>query len=177
MVNLISELLPLVVLISNVLGAVLLVALLTKHSFGRGIVHWVGRHALTLGLLVALVAVSGSLFYSNVKGYTPCILCWWQRMAVYPLLVLFVVALWKKDRRVFRYVLPLSVIGLIISIYHSYVQWGGSPLIPCDATATCNKLYVFTYGYITIPTMVVSATILMILFYFANRVYENSHSR
>ena len=173
MVNLFTQMMPWAVLLSNILAAVLFLALLMRRSFGGGIVRFVGEHALAFGLLFSAVAVGGSLFYSNVVGFPPCYLCWWQRIVVYPLLPLFLVAVWKRDRGVFRYAMPLSVIALILSLYHSYVQWGGSPLIPCDVTASCSKLYVYAFGYITIPTMVLSIAVLYMLLYWSNRVYQS----
>jgi disulfide bond formation protein DsbB len=172
MTSLIQQSLPFFVLISNIIAIVLFISLLMKNPFA----HWAGRHSLALGLFISAAAVFGSLFYSNVVGFDPCLLCWWQRIAIYPTSVLLLVALIKKDRGVWRYVLPLSLIGLFISLYHSYVQWGGSPLIPCDATASCSKLYVFAFGYITIPTMVLSVAVLMILLYWANKAYIRSNS-
>lgn len=173
MVNSLQQLLPWAVLISNVLGVALFLALLMKRSGGKDIVHWVGKHALGLGLILSVIAVSGSLFYSNVVGFEPCTLCWWQRIAIYPLLILFLTAIKDGDRGVFKYVWRLSVIALVISLYHSYVQWGGSPLIPCSATASCSKLYVYAFGYVTIPTMVLSVAVLMLLLAWANKVYQS----
>jgi disulfide bond formation protein DsbB len=173
MANLISTLLPWAVLGSNILAGILLLALLFKRSWGSEIVHFSGKHSVKLGFLLSLAAVGGSLFYSNVIGFEPCILCWWQRIAIYPLLVLFAVGLKKRDRGVWSYALPLSLFGLILSLYHSYVQWGGSPLIPCSATASCAKLYVYEFGYVTIPTMVLSLAILYVLLYFANRAFQS----
>lgn len=143
-----------------------------KNSFAL----FVGRYALFLGLLTAVVAISGSLFYSNAVGFTPCYLCWWQRIALYPILPLFIVAMINKDRGVFKYVFPLALIGLVLSVYHSYVQWGGSPLIPCDVTASCSKLYVYAFGYITLPTMSLTIVVTILLLYWANKIYENRHA-
>src|SRR5687767_8190149 len=120
MINLLTQSLPVGVLVLNIISLVLLVALLTHRSFGKGIASWVGKHSLVLGLLLSLAAVVGSLFYSNVVGFEPCLLCWWQRIAIYPLLVIYTVAIIKRDRGVFHYVLPLSLIALLLSIYHSY---------------------------------------------------------
>ena len=177
MPNLILSLLPWAVLASNIAALVLFVSLIFRDSFGREIATWAGKHALALGLLVSSGAVFGSLFYSNVMGYEPCVLCWWQRLAIYPTFILFLTALFRKDRKVFHYVFPLSLIAAVISTYHSYVQWGGSPLIPCDVEGTCNRLYVYAFGYITIPTMVLSVAVLLILLWWANKIYENRNSR
>jgi disulfide bond formation protein DsbB len=176
MINTVASTLPFLILLSNIMMVVFFLALLGKASWGQGLVKWVGKHALVLGFWMSFSAVLGSLFYSNVMNFLPCILCWWQRIAIYPLVVLFTVALKKQDRGVFSYVLPLSLMALVISTYHSYVQWGGSPLIPCSATATCTKIYVDAFGYITIPTMVLSISIAFLLLYWANKIYENRHA-
>lgn len=167
MIVAIQSVMPILIVVSHVGLVVLLVSLLTKNRFA----YWVGKHALSLGLFAAAVAVAGSLFYSNVIGFPPCVLCLWQRIAIYPLLVLFIVAIRKGDRGVFEYVLPLSLIAFLLAAYHSYVQWGGNPLIPCDATASCSKLYVSAFGYVTIPTMSLTIALAMILLYFANRLH------
>lgn len=174
MANLISQLLPWAVVGSNIFAALLLLALLTRDSWGESMVKWTGQYALKLGFALSLGVVFGSLFYSNVMNFEPCVLCWWQRIALYPLLPIFAVALFKRDRGVFKYVLPLSLVAAVISIYHSYIQWGGSPLIPCDAEGSCSKLFVYEFGYVTIPTMVLSAAALYLLLYFANRFYKHS---
>ncbi len=176
MKNLILQSIPYLVLLLNILTLILFVSILSRQTWGKEVVEWVHSKALVLGLLISFGAVLGSLFYSVVMHYTPCVLCYWQRIALFPLLVLFKVALWKKDRGVFRYVVPLSVTGLLIAIYHSYIQWGGNPLIPCDAAGTCTKLYVYAFGYITIPTMVISVAIPIILLAWVNHIYENRNA-
>lgn len=176
MISAIQSVIPYLVLSSHIALGVLFVALLSHRSFGKDISHWVGKHALTLGFLVSLVAVLGSLFYSNVVGFDPCVLCWWQRIFIYPTLILFITALINKERGVFRYILPLSLIASVIALYHSYVQWGGDPLIPCSATASCSKLYVYAFNYITIPSMSLTIGLALILIYWANRIYENRNS-
>jgi hypothetical protein len=174
MASLISQLLPWAVLGSNILAAVLLSALIFRKSWGRDIVYWVGTHAIPLGLFLSVAAVFGSLFYSNIIGFEPCYLCWWQRIAIFPLLPLFAIGAYRKDRGVFKYSLPLALIAVVLSIYHSYIQWGGNPLIPCPATSTCDKLFVYEFGYITIPTMVLSVAVLYVLLYIANRVHKSN---
>jgi disulfide bond formation protein DsbB len=176
MIAQIQSALPFLVVGFHLILVFSLLALIFRNSWGKKVVHLAGQYSLHLGLLVAIIAVLGSLFYSNGVGFEPCYLCWWQRVALYPLLVLFTSALFVKDRGVFRYILSLSLIGMILSLYHSYVQWGGSPLIPCDATASCTKLYVYAFNYVTIPTMSLTISVAMVLLYFANKVYENRHA-
>ncbi|WP_163971324.1 disulfide oxidoreductase [Oceanobacillus halotolerans] len=100
-----------------------------------------------------LVATLGSLFFSEVMGYTPCELCWIQRIFMYPLVVIYGVALWKKDISIALPGLILSSIGMIVSIYHYSIQklpmlqeTGGS----CG-NVPCNVQYINYGGFITIP--------------------------
>jgi disulfide bond formation protein DsbB len=153
MKELIQNLLPYAVLISHFVFVLILLAFIFRRSWGREMIQRIRKHSLGLGLLVSSVAIIGSLFYSNIVGFVPCDLCWWQRIFLYPQLVLFIVAFKARDKDVFRFTLPLSVIAVIISIYHSYVQISGNSLLPCSATATCTKVYVLAFNYVTIPMM------------------------
>jgi hypothetical protein len=133
----------------------LLAAVCFPHvSQSRAILKVVGRYALELGFLVAFGALAGSLYYSNVVGYEPCTLCWWQRIFIYPQLIIFTIGYWRKDKNAFNYTLALSVIGGVIALYHSYIQYGGSPLFECGVDAvSCAQRFVFAFDYITIPLM------------------------
>jgi disulfide bond formation protein DsbB len=118
---------------------------------------------LALAWLAAVCATLGSLYYSEIAGFVPCQLCWYQRIAMYPLAVILGVAVLTNDRGVRRYVLPLAGIGLCISAYHYLVQWfpqleTGS----CAATAPCAAFYVREFGFISIPFMAFSAFALII---------------
>jgi hypothetical protein len=109
--------------------------------------------ALRLATSIAVVATAGSLFLSEVAGYLPCTLCWYQRIAMYPLVVVLGVATWRRDREVWRTALPLSLVGAGIAVWHilieRYPQWGGA----CDVTAPCSLRWVEELGFLTIPTM------------------------
>jgi disulfide bond formation protein DsbB len=120
------------------------------------------RKAIKICLVVALVAMLGSLFYSEVAGYEPCKLCWYQRILMYPLVAIFGVALWKKDNSVSKYVIPLAFLGILIAGYHYYIQSGGTAFASCDAANSCARRFTFTFGYITIPMMALSAFALIL---------------
>ncbi|MDO8530248.1 MAG: disulfide bond formation protein B [bacterium] len=127
---------------------------------------WISRRAILLAFLVALVSTAASLFYSNVVGFAPCDLCWFQRIFMYPLVILFGVALIKKDSRVVMYTLPTAIVGGIISLYQNYIYYsnGGLNAI-CQFTGlgvSCTKRYVFEFGYVTIPVMALTAFALII---------------
>lgn len=119
---------------------------------------------LPFAFTVSLIATLGSLFYSEVLGFEPCKLCWFQRILMYPQSVLYLVAYLSKKKDVFFYTLPLSVIGVVIASYHYLLQRGMSPLTPCGTvgySVSCSTTFVMEYGYITIPMQ--SLTAFMIL--------------
>ncbi|MDH3731188.1 MAG: disulfide bond formation protein B [Acidimicrobiia bacterium] len=118
----------------------------------------VGPYALMLGLVVAAVATGGSLYYSESAGLIPCELCWYQRIAMYPLVAIFGVGLWKKESATWRFVLPLTLIGLGIAGYHYLIQRVPSlDAGTCSASVPCSSAYFFEFGFISMPYMAISA--------------------
>lgn len=175
MVGAIQTILPYGVLISHVLLAVLFLAVIFRRTWGAGVVSYVGRYSLIIGLIIAISAVVGSLFYSEIVGFPPCVLCWWQRVFIYPQAVLFAVALWRGERSVFAYSVVLAVLAGVIALYHSYVYWGGASLLPCTAEGgSCDRIYVMELGYITIPAMSLTVALYLLLLAWINRVYSSN---
>ncbi|MFT3744138.1 MAG: disulfide oxidoreductase [Pyrinomonadaceae bacterium] len=105
--------------------------------------------------LFALVGTIGSLFLSEVMLFPPCVLCWYQRIALYPLVVIIGVGIATRDRSVTRYALPLCVIGLVIAVYHNLLYYGFIPesITPCTEGVPCNAKQLELLGFITIPLM------------------------
>jgi disulfide bond formation protein DsbB len=105
--------------------------------------------------LFALVGTIGSLFLSEVMLYPPCVLCWYQRVALYPLVVIIGVGIATRDSTVTRYALPLCLIGLLIAIYHNLLYYGFIPesITPCTEGVPCNAKQLELLGFITIPLM------------------------
>lgn len=119
----------------------------------------VGPQALTLAWVVALVATVGSLWLSYGAGFVPCRLCWYQRIAMYPLAVILGIAALRRDRGVKVYALPVIAIGATISVWHMLIERfpsleGGTS---CDPANPCSLIWVERFGYLTIPTMALSA--------------------
>lgn len=113
---------------------------------------------LWLAWLAAVIATLGSLYYSEIVGFVPCTLCWYQRIAMYPLTVLLGIAAVGDDRGVRRYVLPVATIGGMISAYHYLLQWfPGLEAGACDVDAPCAAFYVREFGFVSIPFMALSA--------------------
>ncbi len=117
-----------------------------------------GPVALPLAALIGLTAMLGSLYYSEVKHYAPCALCWYQRIAMYPLPVIVGLAAWKGDTQVRRYVIPLAAIGAVISIYHYQLEWfPDQTSVACSATGVpCNAPYFREFGFISLAYMALS---------------------
>lgn len=114
------------------------------------------------GLVVAFFASLGSsimtLIYSEYFGITPCGLCWLERIALYPQVLMLGMAYYYKDKLIARYGIGLSVIGLVISLYHHYIQMGGSEFVRCPTSGgDCAKRFMFEFGFVTFPLL---ATIL-----------------
>lgn len=95
----------------------------------------------------------GSVYASEVAGLAPCVLCWYQRIALYPLVIMLAVALWKRDTGVARYVLPLTTIGGGIALYHSLLQWKIIPeaLGTCQFGVSCSTVTFSLFYVITLP--------------------------
>jgi hypothetical protein len=110
--------------------------------------------ALTGAFLVALLATAGSLYFSEVAHYEPCTLCWYQRIAMYPLAVVLPVAAWRRDHGLRLYAALVAVGGLAVSAWHNYIETfphrdpGG-----CDPTNPCTIRWVEGLGFWTIPRM------------------------
>ncbi len=138
-----------------VVSFVLIYALiLPKDKFSKATISIVGKNILFIGFVVPLAALVGSLGYSEIIGYPPCVLCWYARVAFYPQILIFAMAIFKKDRTVIDYALALTVFGLIVTLYHSIIQIAGSSPFPCSADGiSCATREVFEYGFITIPFM------------------------
>lgn len=102
------------------------------------------------------LGVLGSLYFSNVMKLPPCALCVYQRMLLYPLALIIGVALWRGDKKNLPfYVLPFSVLGIIVSLYHNLIYWKIIPfeLIPCSVQLPCTVQDFVLFGFVTIPLM------------------------
>ncbi|MED4227189.1 disulfide oxidoreductase [Neobacillus cucumis] len=110
---------------------------------------------LLLSWIAAIIATLGSLYFSEVMHFIPCTLCWYQRIFMYPLAIILGVAFYRNDQGIYRYVLPLSIIGMLISGYHTLLQ--KLPYLQqfemCTTGVPCSKDYINWLGFITIPLL------------------------
>jgi disulfide bond formation protein DsbB len=160
--------------LADVLVIALFVLLLTplqEKNAGKKIAQFFGKRAMLFSFLITAASVVGSLFFSDVANFAPCLLCWIQRGFLYTEAVILAVAmLARKDERVRMYqrfveksCLIISAIGFPISAYNTYLQLGGGAIIPCSATGPdCSYVYFIRFGYVTIPTMALTAFALII---------------
>lgn len=117
---------------------------------------FIDKHYLNLGFIIALLASLFSLVYSEIIGYLPCYLCWYQRVFTIPLVFIFGIAIWTKDRKVVKYTLPLLIVGFVISVYQNFgYYFGKNGSLPCDASGvSCYQQLVSEFGgYISIPML------------------------
>jgi disulfide bond formation protein DsbB len=136
------------------------------------------RGLLLLAWVTALGATLGSLYYSEVVGFPPCLLCWYQRIAMYPLVLILGAGVIRADAGVWRYGLPLSVVGLVIAAYHVAIQRRPAlDVVTCDAAAPCTVRYVAAYGFVSIPFMAACGFLLISAVLLASRTLEAPNDR
>jgi disulfide bond formation protein DsbB len=123
----------------------------------------IGPAAVWLAATVALTATAGSLYLSEVAGFVPCTLCWYQRIAMYPLVLVLGIAAWRRDLGIRRYVVPVAGIGAAISAYHVLLQrLPGLPSGGCSLGVPCSAIDVERFGFVTIPLMALIAFLAII---------------
>ena len=124
-------------------------------------------YELWAAFVVAAVATGGSLFFSEIAHFVPCELCWYQRICMYPLSIVTVLAALFDDLRAARYLLPLPVAGAGVSVYHLLVEngvVGESLTCRISAPGGCGVKWINEFGYVTIPTLALTAFALVFAF-------------
>jgi disulfide bond formation protein DsbB len=142
--------------IFGVLGILSTIFLVVDMRGQRMLAPYISSWGLHAALFVAVVASILSLVYSEVFGLIPCGLCWFERMMLFPQVLIIGAALYFKDTFAPVHGIVLSGIGLIISLYHHYLQMGGSAFVKCPAAGVgsdCAKRFFFEFGFITFPLM------------------------
>lgn len=121
-------------------------------------------YELWAAFVVAAIATGGSLFFSEIAGYVPCELCWYQRICMYPLSIITLLAAVRSDFRIARYLLPLPAVGACVSVYHLLVEnavVGQSSACFVSAPGGCAAKWINQFGYMTIPTLALTAFVLL----------------
>lgn len=114
-----------------------------------------GWGMLFLAWLIATISTLGALFLGEIMGYAPCVLCWYQRIAMFPLVFVLAAGLFPFDRRVVRYALPLALAGLALALFHLALIAGWIPesIKPCQQGVSCSDVQVTWFGFVTIPLL------------------------
>lgn len=123
--------------------------------------EFIRKNLAQFALLIAGISTLGSLYFSEILKFPPCVLCWYQRISMYPLVVILAVGIWKKDKNLPLFVLPLSLIGAAIALYHNLLYYKILPesSAPCTLGISCTTKFIEWFGFVTIPFLSLSAFI------------------
>jgi disulfide bond formation protein DsbB len=111
---------------------------------------------------IATLALLGSLFYSEISGFVPCTFCWYERIAMYPLVLILGIGILRRNKEIWAYGLPFSLIGLVISIYHYQLQIiPDQQSVSCSSETSCSGSWIMEFGFVTMPFMALSTFLLI----------------
>jgi len=136
---------------------------------------FIDKHYLTLGFIITLLSALFSLVYSEIIGFVPCYLCWYQRVFMFPLVFIFGAAIWSKDRKVVKYTLPMLTVGFVFSVYQNFFYYfGESSTLPCDASGvSCYQRLISEFGgYISFPMLALSGYLALITIVLVAHFYK-----
>jgi disulfide bond formation protein DsbB len=155
----------------------LVFALGSSHARGR-LVAWLGgleRHPIAWAAAVAAIAMTGSLYFSEVAHLAPCSLCWFQRIAMYPLVFVLGVGAVRADPGVWRYALPLALAGFLVAAYHVTIEWRPALDVGlCSTGVPCSVRYFAAFGVVSIATMSAAAFLLILSLLLLLRALERA---
>ena len=117
------------------------------------------------------IATLGSLFFSDIMQFVPCTMCWYQRIFMYPLVIIFLIALLYPDDKVFKYSIVLVLIGWGFSIYHNLLMFGiiSEEMVPCTQGVPCGVKYIDWFGFVSIPLLSFIAYSLILVLLYINK--------
>jgi len=151
-------------IILQIASALVLLMLLLKLK--NPVLDFIQKNFVLLGFLVTFSASLFSLIYSEVVGFVPCLLCWYARIFMFPMTIMFGTAMYYKDRGVLKYILPIFTFGFALSIYHNVMYYfADTGNIPCDASGvSCYQQLISEYGgYISIPMLSLTSLVALLI--------------
>ncbi len=135
-------------------------------------IRFIQKNAMYIILVQVIVAIVGSLYLSDVKGFEPCVLCWYQRIFMYSLLPVVIIAILKKEQKIYQYTLPMAILGIIVSTYHNLLYTGIIENAEfCSTGISCTSKYIEYFGFITIPFLAFVGFAVIIILSIINRNY------
>ena len=135
----------------------------TARGWYRDLAAMIEPNAMAMAFLVALLATVGSLYFSEIAHFEPCRLCWYQRIAMYPLVIILGLAIVRRDAQVGFYVRVLAAIGACVAAYHVALEWipaldtGG-----CGLGPSCGVIWFRALGFVSLPTLALAAFLLIV---------------
>ncbi len=127
--------------------------------------------------LLASMATLGSLFFSEIMEFVPCSMCWYQRIFMYPLILIFLINLLYPDDKIFKYSMPLVLVGFLFAFYHNLLMWEIIPesAVPCKQGIPCSTEYFEYLGFINIPflSLLAYSLILILLVLGQNKIKKH----
>jgi len=149
----------------TVLGQIFIVTAVFYLIFFRKVnnkfINFISRKVIPFSFIIAFIATCGSLYYSEIVGFAPCHLCWFQRVFMYPQVIILGLGLFKKDDSVIDYSLALASMGAIISMYHNYIYYSATPSAICSITSPCTEVFFTGFHYISMPLMALTAFLMI----------------
>ena len=139
---------------------------------------FIQKNAMYLVLAQVVVAIAGSLYFSDIKGFEPCVLCWYQRIFMYSLFPIIIIALLKKEPKIYQYIIPIALLGMSISIYHNLLYTG---IIEnkgfCSSGISCTSKFIEYFGFVTIPFLAFLGFAVIIILSIISRNYINKQNK
>jgi len=168
-VEIVNKILSLGTIGLQIVIILIVVNLIFFRHLNNKVLFFFKKYTFFFGFLVALSSVLLSLFYSEIVGFPACELCWIQRIFLYPQLVLFGMELYKRERSIVDFSIVFASLGAIVSLYHVYIENGGSSSLGCSALTpakanevSCAIRYIYEFGYVTMPIMALTLSLFII---------------
>ena len=167
MTQTVTDLLSILTIVAQISVIFLIISLVVSRTTKKPnvVTEFIKDNALLLAFVTALFSMTGSLFFSDFAGFEPCVLCWYQRILMYPQVLILGLALWKKEASLELVSMIMSALGVILAAYHYLGQVAVISNLPCAAigySSSCSQRFFMEYGYITIPMMSLSAFALIL---------------
>ena len=162
LLNKVFSILSIVSIIFSIIIITIFIIKSPKNNFVLNSKKFLTEYNILFAWTIASLASIGSLFYSEISGFVPCTYCWYERIAMYPLVVVLGIGMMIKNRQTWLFGLPLSSIGLLITIYHYQLQiFPNQNSFSCSTEVSCTGTWIMEFGFITMPFMALSTFLLI----------------
>mgnify|MGYP006229334589 CR=1 FL=1 len=163
----VTQIISFLALLSHIGLVIVLISYFVLKEKSNWFWKFLGNNGILFAFLVALSATLGSLYYSEIAKLEPCVMCWYARIAMYPIVIIAGLALFKKkDKSIIPYGILLAVAGMLVNLYHVYLQFGTHIATTCSPFAysvSCSDTYFVEYGYISFPVLSLTAFVMIIV--------------